>query len=77
MGEKCFTFTGLLNDEPKKEEQVITYVKVPRHEYARLIAAKAKLDIIERLLMESDKYIYLREVPKLLFSSSVSEEDAE
>ena len=48
MGDKTFTFTGLLEDEPKKE-QVVTTVKVPRFEYARLVAAKAKLDMIEKM----------------------------
>ena len=52
-------------------------VTIPRHEYAMLIASKAKLDIVERLLTEPDKYMHLSEVPKLLFTPSVLEEDAE
>lgn len=55
MGDKTFTFTGLLEDEPKKE-QVVTTVKVPRFEYARLIAAKAKLDMIEKMVNNMDSY---------------------
>ena len=55
MGDKTFTFTGLLEDEPKKE-QVVTTVKVPRFEYARLIAAKAKLDMIEKIVNNMDSY---------------------
>ena len=52
-------------------------VTIPRHEYAMLIAAKAKLDIVERLLTEPDKYMHLSEVPKLLFTPRELEEDAE
>lgn len=52
-------------------------VTIPRHEYAMLIAAKSKLDIVERLLTEPDKYMHLSEVPKLLFTPRVLEEDAE
>ena len=71
MGDKTFTFTGLLEDEPKKE-QVVTTVKVPRFEYARLIAAKAKLDLIEKIVNGMESYAAYP-VLKLLFS----EEDAE
>lgn len=71
MGDKTFTFTGLLEDEPKKE-QVVTTVKVPRFEYARLVAAKAKLDMIEKMVNGMDSYAAYP-VLKLLFS----EEDAE
>ena len=70
MGDKTFTFTGLLEDEPKKE-QVVTTVKVPRFEYARLIAAKAKLDMIEKMVKNIESYAAYP-VLKLLFS----EEDA-
>ena len=66
MGDKTFTFTGLLEDEPKKE-QVVTTVKVPRFEYARLIAAKAKLDIIEKMVKNMDSYAAYP-VLKLLFT---------
>lgn len=55
MGDKTFTFTGLLEDEPKKE-QVVTTVEVPRFEYARLIAAKANLDMIEKIVNNMDSY---------------------
>jgi hypothetical protein len=55
MGDKTFTFTGLLEDEPKKE-QVVTTVEVPRFEYARLIAAKAKLDMIEKMVNNMETY---------------------
>ena len=55
MGDKTFTFTGLFEDEPKKE-QVVTTVKVPRFEYARLIAAKAKLDMIEKMVNNMESY---------------------
>lgn len=71
MGDKTFTFTGLLEDEPKKE-QVVTTVKVPRFEYARLIAAKAKLDMIEKMVNGMDSYA-VYPVLKLLFT----EEDAD
>ena len=70
MGDKAFTFTGLLEDEPKKE-QVVTTVKVPRFEYARLIAAKAKLDMIEKMVKNMDSYAAYP-VLKLL----LTEEDA-
>ena len=66
MGDKTFTFTGLLEDEPKKE-QVVTTVKVPRFEYARLVAAKAKLDMIEKMVNGMDSYAAFP-VLKLLFS---------
>ena len=55
MGDKTFTFTGMFEDEPKKE-QVVTTVKVPRFEYARLIVAKAKLDMIEKMVKNMDSY---------------------
>lgn len=66
MGDKTFTFTGLLEDEPKKE-QVVTTVEVPRFEYARLIAAKAKLDMIEKMVRNMDSYAAYP-VLKLLFT---------
>ena len=66
MGDKSFTFTGLLEDEPKKE-QVVTTVEVPRFEYARLIAAKAKLDMIEKMVKNMDSYAAYP-VLKLLFT---------
>jgi hypothetical protein len=71
MGDNTFTFTGLLEDEPKKE-QVVTTVKVPRFEYARLIAAKAKLDMIEKMVKNMDSYAAYP-VLKLL----LTEEDAD
>lgn len=74
MGDKTFTFTGLLEDEPKKE-QVVTTVKVPRFEYARLIAAKAKLDVIEKVCGNMDAY-QTKEFLRALFTSP-TEEDAE
>ena len=74
MGDKTFTFTGLLEDEPKKE-QVVTTVKVPRFEYARLIAAKAKLDVIEKVCGNMDSY-QTKEFLRALFTSP-TEEDAE
>ena len=52
-------------------------VMIPRHEYAMLIASKARMDVVERLLTEPDKYMHLSEVPKLLFTPRVLEEDAE
>ena len=82
-GMSEMTFTGYIADpvkEMSKKEpsvELITTVKVPRHEYALLVAAKAKLDIVERLLTEPDKYMHLSEVPKLLFTPRVLEEDAE
>ena len=77
MGDKTFTFTGLLEDEPKKEPSVefITTVKVPRHEYALLVAAKAKLDIIDRVCGNMDAY-QMKEFLRALFASP-TEEDAE
>ena len=65
MGDNTFTFTGLLEDEPKKE-QVVTTVKVPRFEYARLVAAKAKLDMIEKMVKNMESYAAYP-VLKLLF----------
>ena len=55
----------------------ISTVTIPRHEYAMLIASKARMDVVERLLTEPDKYMHLSEVPKLLFTPRVLEEDAE
>ena len=71
MGDKTFTFTVLLEDEPKKE-QVVTTVKVPRFEYARLVAAKAKLDMIEKMVKNMESYAAYP-VLKLL----LTEEDAD
>ena len=65
MGDKTFTFTGLLEDEPKKE-QVVTTVEVPRFEYARLIAAKAKLDMIEKMVNNMESYAAYPELKLLL-----------
>ena len=70
MGDKTFTFTGLFEDEPKKE-QVVTTVKVPRHEYALLVAAKAKLDMVEKMVKNMESYAAYP-VLKLL----LTEEDA-
>jgi hypothetical protein len=72
MGDKTFTFTGLLEDEPKKE-QVVTTVKVPRFEYARLIAAKAKLDMIEKMVKNMDSYAAYP-VLKLLLTEEYADE---
>ena len=71
MGDKTLTITGLFEDELKKE-QVVTTVKVPRFEYARLVAAKAKLDMIEKMSDNLDIFA-IYPVLKLLFT----EEDAE
>ena len=74
MGDKTFTFTGLLEeleDEPNKE-QVVTTVKVPRFEYARLIAAKAKLDMIEKMVKNMDSYA-AHPVLKLLLTEEQDE----
>ena len=72
MGDKTFTFTGLLEDEPKKE-QVVTTVKVPRFEYARLIAAKAKLDMIEKMVKNMDSYAAYPVLKLLLTEEDVDE----
>lgn len=74
MGEEnTFTFTGLLDTKPeKKEEQVITCVKVPRHEYARLVAAKARLDVVEKAVGNLKDYT-LVDVLKLLFTEGRDE----
>lgn len=78
MSEITFTgnFDSPVKEMSKKEPSVelITTVKIPRHEYALLVAAKAKLDIVERLLTEPDKYMHLSEVPKLLFTPRELEE---
>ena len=71
MGDKTFTFTGLLEDEPKKE-QVVTTVEVPRFEYARLIAAKAKLDMIEKMVNNMESYA-VYPVLKLLLTEEQDE----
>ena len=71
MGDKTFTFTGLLEDEPKKE-QVVTTVKVPRFEYARLVAAKAKLDMIEKMVNSMESYT-VYPVLKLLLTEEQDE----
>jgi hypothetical protein len=61
------------NKEPSVE--LITTVKVPRHEYALLVAAKAKLDIIDRVCGNMDAY-QMKEFLRALFTSP-TEEDAE
>ena len=71
MGDKTFTFTGLLEDEPKKE-QVVTTVKVPRFEYARLVAAKAKLDMVERIVNGMESY-NVKDTLKLLLTEEQDE----
>lgn len=43
-------------------------VTIPRCEYARLIAAKAKLDMVERLMLEPDGFMHLSDAVKLLFT---------
>ena len=43
-------------------------VEIPRSEYARLIAAKAKLDVVERLMLEPDGFMHLSDAVKLLFT---------
>jgi hypothetical protein len=50
-------------------------VNVPRHEYARLVAAKAKLDIISRACANMDAY-QTKEFLRALFTSP-TEDDAE
>lgn len=72
MGDKTFTFTGLLENEPKKE-QVVTTVKVPRFEYARLIAAKAKLDMIEKMVKNMESYAAYPVLKLLLTEEDASE----
>jgi hypothetical protein len=76
------TFTGHIADpvkEMSKKEpsvELITTVKVPRHEYALLVAAKAKLDLVEKMVNGMDSYAAFP-VLKLLFTPRVLEEDAE
>lgn len=71
MGENHITFTGLLNETKEPTIEVITNVKVPRHEYALLVAAKAKLDMVEKLVNSMEGY-NVWPVLKLMFG----EEDA-
>ena len=47
-------------------------VCLPRHEYARLVAAKAKMDMVEKMVKNMDSYAAYP-VLKLL----LTEEDAE
>lgn len=79
MSEITFTgnFDSLVKEMSKKEPSVdlITTVKVPRHEYALLVAAKAKLDIIDRVCGNMDAY-QTKEFLRALFTSP-TEEDAE
>ena len=49
-------------------------VAVPRWEFAALVAAQARLEIIEELLTMEDKYVNVREVPALLFGAGSKEE---
>lgn len=73
MGENTFTFTGLLDREPEnKEEQTVTFVKVPRHEYARLVAAKAKLDVVQKAVDKLKDYAIV-DMLKLLFGGEQDE----
>lgn len=55
-------------------------VCLPRHEYARLVAAKAKMDMIEKMIEKMvknmDSYAAYP-VLKLLFTPSEMEEDGE
>ena len=80
-GMSEITFTGNIVDpvkEMSKKEpsvELITTVKVPRHEYALLVAAKAKLDIIDRVCGNMDAY-QMKEFLRALFASP-TEEDAE
>ena len=80
-GMSEITFTGNIVDpvkEMSKKEpsvELITTVKVPRHEYALLVAAKAKLDIIDRVCGNMDAY-QTKEFLRALFTSP-TEEDAE
>jgi len=80
-GMSEMTFTGYIADpvkEMSKKEpsvELITTVKVPRHEYALLVAAKAKLDIIDRVCGNMDAY-QMKEFLRALFVSP-TEEDAE
>jgi hypothetical protein len=79
MSEITFTgnFDNSMKEMSKKEPSVelITTVKVPRHEYALLVAAKAKLDIIEKVCGNMDAY-QTKEFLRALFASP-TEEDAE
>jgi hypothetical protein len=79
MSEITFTgnFDNSVKEMSKKEPSVelITTVKVPRHEYALLVAAKAKLDIIEKVCGNMDAY-QTKEFLRALFASP-TEEDAE
>jgi len=70
-------FDNPVKEMSKKEPSVdlITTVKVPRHEYALLVAAKAKLDIIDRVCGNMDAY-QMKEFLRALFTSP-TEEDAE
>ena len=50
-------------------------VAVPRWEYAALIAAQTRLEIIDELLAMEDKYVHVREVPALLLGAESKEVD--
>ena len=79
MSEITFTgnFDNSVKEMSKKEPSVdlITTVNVPRHEYALLVAAKAKLDIIDKVCGNMDAY-QMKEFLRALFTSP-TEEDAE
>ena len=79
MSEITFTgnFDNSVKEMSKKEPSVelITTVKGPRHDYALLVAAKAKLDIIDRVCGNMDAY-QTKEFLRALFASP-TEEDAE
>lgn len=55
--------------------EATSLVCLPRHEYARLVAAKAKLDVIEKVCGNMDAY-QTKEFLRALFTSP-TEEDAE
>ena len=50
----------------ENEYDAASLVCLPRHEYARLVAAKAKLDMVEKVLGNSKSYATMS-ILKLLF----------
>ena len=49
-------------------------VCLPRHEYARLVAAKAKLDMIEKIVNNMDSYAAYPVLKLLLNEEACAEE---
>ena len=79
MGDKDheITFTGLFQPVEKKEpnSELVTMVKVPRHEYADLVRSATMVEVIKKLFVGLSEYDARAAVKAILINYEEKEEE--